>query len=203
MRKLLVATHNLGKVREYREILADLPLLVTYLNEAGVILDVEETGSTFEENAILKATTYAAETGQWTWADDSGLAVDALQGAPGVFSSRFAGPGASDEDRYRKLLHEIAGVPWLNRTARFHCVVALATPDGMVQTVAAALQGYVAYTPVGEFGFGYDPVFYVQQQGCMLAELPPEVKNRISHRAVAAQRARKVLRTMLADARAE
>jgi len=202
MRNLLVATHNLGKVREYRELLADLPLKITYLDEAGVTLDVEETGSTFEENAILKATTYAAETGLWSWADDSGLAVDALQGAPGVFSSRFAGPGACDEDRYRKLLREMAGVPWLDRTACFHCVVALVTPDGFVRTVAGTLPGHVAYTPVGEFGFGYDPVFYIQEQGRMLAELPPQVKNRVSHRAIAAQRSKKVLKTLLTHASA-
>ena len=125
-RKLLVATHNPGKVREYREILADLPLEVTYLDAEGVMLDVDETGATFAENAILKATTYARLTGLWTWADDSGLEVDALGGAPGVYSARYAGPGASDADRYRKLLDALTGVPWDRRTARFRCTVAIA-----------------------------------------------------------------------------
>jgi XTP/dITP diphosphohydrolase len=197
MHKLLVATHNVGKVREYRELLADLLLTVTYLDEAGIGLEVEETGATFEENAVLKATTYASESGLWTWADDSGLAVDALGGAPGVLSSRFSGPGASDEDRYRKLLHEMAGIPWRDRTARFHCVVALATPNGTVRTVPGLLPGHVAYRPVGEHGFGYDPVFYLLDHNCTLAQLPPEVKNRISHRAIASHRAKKVLQAML------
>ena len=124
-RKLLVATHNPGKVREYRELLADLPLEVTYLDAEGITLDVDETGTTFAENAMLKATTYARLTGLWTWADDSGLEVDALGGAPGVYSARYAGSGARDADRYRKLLDALAGVPWDRRTARFRCTVAL------------------------------------------------------------------------------
>ena len=129
-RKLLVATHNPGKVREYQTLLADLPLEVTYLDAEGITLEVEETGHTFAENAVLKATTYARASGLWTWADDSGLEVDALDGAPGVYSARYAGPGASDADRYRKLLDALTGVPWARRTARFRCVVALATPAG-------------------------------------------------------------------------
>ena len=137
-RKLLVATHNPGKVREYRELLADLPLEVTYLDAEGVTLDVDETGATFAENAILKATTYARLTGLWTWADDSGLEVDALGGAPGVYSARYAGPGASDADRYRKLLDALTGVPWDRRTARFRCTVAIAATPGRCRSVARA-----------------------------------------------------------------
>ena len=140
-RKLLVATHNPGKVREYREILADLPLEVTYLDAEGITLEVDETGATFAENAILKATTYARLTGLWTWADDSGLEVDALGGAPGVYSARYAGPGATDADRYRKLLDALTGVPWDRRTARFRCTVALATPDGEARTVDGTCEG--------------------------------------------------------------
>ncbi|MCX7706615.1 MAG: XTP/dITP diphosphatase [Anaerolineae bacterium] len=197
--KLLVATHNPGKAREYRELLAGLPLEVTYLDELGITLEVEETGSTFAENAILKATTYAQVSGLWTWADDSGLEVDALDGAPGVFSSRYAGPGASDVDRYRKLLNALAGVPWDRRTARFRCTVALATPEGAVRTVEGVCEGVIAFGPVGEHGFGYDPVFYLPERGLTMAQLPPEVKNQISHRGRAARGAVAVLAEMLAD----
>ncbi len=197
-RRLLVATHNPGKAREYRELLAGLPVEVTYLDELGLSLEVEETGSTFAENAILKATTYAQVSGLWTWADDSGLEVDALGGAPGVFSSRYAGPGASDADRYRKLLNALAGVPWDRRTARFRCTVALATPEGAVRTVEGVCEGVIAFGPAGEYGFGYDPVFYLPDRGLTMAQLPPEVKNQISHRGRAARAAVAVLAEMLA-----
>lgn len=211
-RKLLVATHNPGKVREYRELLAGLPLEVTYLDAEGIALEVEETGETFAQNAILKATTYARLSGLWTWADDSGLEVAALGGAPGVYSSRYAGPGASDADRYRKLLDALAGVPWDRRTARFRCTVAIATPrgdvpalsldresawDGEVRTVDGACEGIIAFGPAGSNGFGYDPVFYLPDHGATMAQLAPEVKNAISHRGRAAQAATAVLEEML------
>jgi len=185
--KLLVATHNRGKVREYRQLLTDLPLHVTYLDQEGIDLDVEETGESFQENAVLKATTYAAVTGLWAWADDSGLEVDALGGAPGVRSSRYAGPDASDEDRYRKLLG----------TARFRCVVAIATPDGDACQASGCCEGIIGLQPRGSHGFGYDPVFIVTESGCTMAELDPERKNRISHRAMAARAAKVLLRDML------
>lgn len=197
MRKLLVATHNAGKVREYRQLLADLPLEVTYLDELGVDFDVEETGESFTENAVQKATAYAEATGFWTWADDSGLEVDALDGAPGIRSSRYAGPGASDEDRYRKLLRELDGVPWEARTARFRCVVAITTPEGEVHSAPGRCEGIIGFEPRGSHGFGYDPVFFMLQFDCTMAELSPEVKNCISHRARAAQEAKKLLREML------
>ncbi|MDH7485633.1 MAG: XTP/dITP diphosphatase [Anaerolineae bacterium] len=197
MRKLLVATHNAGKVREYRHLLADLPLEVTWLDAEGIAFDVEETGASFAENAVQKATTYAAATGLWTWADDSGLEVDALGGAPGIRSSRYAGPEASDADRNHKLLRELADVPWEQRTARFRCVVAIATPEGDVRTASGCCEGIIAYEPRGSHGFGFDPVFFMPQFGCTMAELSPEVKNRVSHRAQAAQAARKLLRELL------
>ncbi len=211
-RKLLVATHNPGKVREYRELLSGLPLEVTYLDAEGVTLEVDETGDTLAENAILKATTYARITGLWTWADDSGLAVDALDGAPGVYSARYAGPGASDADRYRKLLDALTGVPWAQRTARFRCTVAIAIPDvnvpgtsevpgtwaGAVRTADGVCEGIIAFGPAGSNGFGYDPVFYLPEHSLTMAQLPPEVKNRISHRGRAAQAAVGVLAEMLA-----
>jgi XTP/dITP diphosphohydrolase len=196
-RKLLVATHNPGKVREYQTLLADLPLEVTYLDAEGITLEVEETGHTFAENAVLKATTYARASGLWTWADDSGLEVDALDGAPGVYSSRYAGPGASDADRYRKLLDALTGVPWARRTARFRCVVALATPAGDVQTADGACEGIIAFGPVGSNGFGYDPVFYLPDRGLTMAQLPAEAKNETSHRGRAARAAEMLLDGML------
>jgi len=196
-RKLLVATHNSGKVREYREILAGLPLEVTYLDAEGITFEVEETGTTFAENAILKATIYARLTGLWTWADDSGLEVDALGGAPGVYSARYAGPDATDADRYRKLLDALAGVSWDQRSARFRCTVALATPDGEARTVDGTCEGVIAFGPAGSNGFGYDPVFYFLEQAATMAQLDPGVMNRISHRGRAAQAAVGVLAEML------
>lgn len=205
-RKLLVATHNPGKVREYRELLAGLPLAVTYLDAEGIALDVDETGATFTENAILKATAYALLSGLWTWADDSGLEVDALGGAPGVFSSRYAGPGASDADRYRKLLDALAGVPWDRRTARFRCTVAIAAPARVetlhttslpMRTADGVCEGIIAFGPAGSNGFGYDPVFYLPEHGLTMAQLESETKNRISHRGAAARAAVEVLAEML------
>lgn len=196
--KLLVATHNRGKIREYRELLADLPLQVTYLDAEGITVEVAETGATFYDNALLKATSYARLTGLWTWADDSGLEVDALAGRPGVLSARYGGPGLSDRDRYLKLLDELAGVPDHERTARFHCVVAIALPDGRTGTADGAVAGVILHAPRGEQGFGYDPVFYVPDRRATMAELPPEVKNAISHRGLTARRAKTLLQDLLA-----
>lgn len=196
-RKLLIATRNPGKVREYRELLTDLPIEVTYLDAEGITQEVEETGETFADNAILKATSYAVASGLWTWADDSGLEVDALDGAPGVYSSRYAGPGATDADRYRKLLDALAGVPWSKRTARFRCVVALATPSGQVQTADGQCEGLIAFGPAGNNGFGYDPVFFLPGRNMTMAQLSPEVKHQISHRGLAAHAAEKLLAAML------
>lgn len=198
MRRLLVATHNQGKVNEYRLLLANLPVSVTYLDAEGITLEVEETGQTFAENAILKATTYARTSGLWTWADDSGLEVDVLKGEPGVFSARYAGSGASDRDRYCKLLDALAGVPWSRRTARFCCTVAISSPEGRTCTATGECSGLIAFGPAGTGGFGYDPVFYLPDHGCTMAQLAPEEKNRISHRARAAQAAVHVLEAMLA-----
>ncbi len=200
MTKLLLATHNLGKIAEYRALLADLPVQIVSLQEAGIDLDVEETGATFEENAILKARAYAALSGLWTWADDSGLEVDALDGAPGIHSARYAGPGASDADRWRKLLADLAALPHADPstwTARFRCVVALAGPDGSVHTTEGALEGRIVPQPQGDHGFGYDPIFLIPEKGQTLAQLPTDYKNLISHRGQAAARARVVLSELL------
>ena len=149
-------------------------------------------------NALLKAPSYASLTGLWTWADDSGLEVDALDGRPGVLSARYGGPGLSDRDRYLKLLGELSAVPAQERTARFHCVVAIALPDGHTFTADGAVEGIIVDEPRGEHGFGYDPVFYVPDQRATMAELSNAVKNAISHRAVAASRAKILLQELLA-----
>lgn len=195
--KLLVATHNPGKAREYTQLLADLPLAVTWLDEAGITATVEETEATFLDNAILKARHYAALAGLLTWADDSGLEVDALGGRPGVFSARYGGAGLTDQQRYETLLRELADVPEAQRTARFRCVVALAWPDGRTWTAEGAIEGRILTAPRGANGFGYDPIFFVPDRGASMAELPESVKNQISHRAVAAASARRILADLL------
>jgi XTP/dITP diphosphohydrolase len=197
LRKLLIATHNQGKVREYRELLSELPLEVTYLDAEGITREVEETGATMEENARLKASEYAELSGLWTWADDSGLEVDALGGAPGVYSARYAGEGATDADRYRKLLDALTGVPWDSRSARFRCAVALATPEGEMRVTEGVCEGVIAFGPAGENGFGYDPVFYMPERGATMAQLPSELKNQVSHRARASQKALLLLQGMV------
>ncbi len=196
--KLLVATNNPGKAEEYGALLDDLPVELTYLEAEGITLQVEETSSSFRENAVLKARRYAEASGLLTLADDSGLEVDALGGEPGIRSSRYAGPGASDADRVRLLLENLRQVPWERRQARFRCVVAIATPDGQVHTAEGECHGIIAFEPRGSHGFGYDPVFYMPEFDATMAELPPEVKNRVSHRARAVQAARPLLMKMLA-----
>lgn len=197
MQKLLIATHNPGKIREYQSLLADLPLTVTSLEAEGIVVDVEESGSTFTENALLKACTFARLSGLWTWADDSGLEVDALQGAPGVYSARYAGPGASDRDRYLKLLDALRTVESERRTARFRCVVAICRPDGIAITTEGSVEGRILDAPRGEGGFGYDPVFYLPELGATMAELTRATKNRISHRGQAARAAKERLSDLM------
>ncbi|MCD6289672.1 MAG: XTP/dITP diphosphatase [Anaerolineae bacterium] len=196
-RKLLIATRNAGKLHEYCQLLADLPVEVTSLEEEGITEQVEESGQSFVENAVQKAVEYARLSGLWTWADDSGLEVDALGGEPGVRSARYAGPNANDEDRYRLLLQRMRDVPRGQRSARFRCAIAIATPDGRVEVAEGSCEGKITLSPRGEYGFGYDPVFYVPEYGRTMAELLPEEKNKISHRARAARVAREILCRML------
>jgi non-canonical purine NTP pyrophosphatase (RdgB/HAM1 family) len=197
--KLLIATRNQGKLREYEYLLADLKLDLLDLRKAGIATEVEETGATFEENALLKAETYAQESGLLTLADDSGLEVSALGGEPSIRSARYDGGCGSDEDRYRLLLRRLEGLPEQERGACFRCVIAIATPAGEVHTAGGACEGWIALEPQGHHGFGYDPVFFVPEFGCTLAQLPPEVKNTISHRSRAAEGAQEILRRLQAD----
>ena len=196
VRKLLVATRNPGKAREYRQLLRGVPFEITSLDEEGVAEDVEETGDSFEENASLKARAYLSLSGLPTLADDSGLEVDALRGGPGVKSARYGGDGLSDEDRVTLLLENLKSVAWQDRTGRFRCVIAIAWLSGEVKTVAGVVDGIIQYEPEGTGGFGYDPVFYLPHLGRTMAELTLEEKNGLSHRAQAAGKAVKLLRNI-------
>ena len=202
MTKLLVGTNNPGKIEEYEELLTDLPgtLEVTFPAREGLALEVEESGETFEENARIKALAYSQASGLVSLADDSGLEVDALGGAPGVHSARYAGPAATDTDRYHKLLNALADTPTGQRSARFRCVVAIALPDGTVHTTEGTCEGQIGFAPRGEHGFGYDPVFVVKgYAGRTMAELAPEVKNQISHRGRALAAAQPILQKLLLE----
>jgi XTP/dITP diphosphohydrolase len=187
--KLLLATNNPGKARELTALLQGVPFIITTPQEEGFALEVEETGATFEENAVLKATAFARSSGLLALADDSGLEVDALGGEPGVLSARYAGPEATDEERVRYLLGKLDGIEWSRRDARFRSIIALAEPGGDVQLFEGACDGVIAFEPNGADGFGYDPVFYVPALGKHMAELDLAEKNRISHRGEAARKA--------------
>jgi XTP/dITP diphosphohydrolase len=197
--EVVIATRNAGKLREIQEILAPLGLKVLSLSDFPEIPEILEDGQTFEENAVKKAAAVARQTRRVAIADDSGLAVDALQGRPGVFSSRYAGENATDADRYRKLLKEMAGVPEGQRGAAFICAVAIASPSGKVEVVEGERRGEIALAPKGSHGFGYDPVFYFPEAGKTMAELEPEAKNRISHRAQALEKLNQVLPSFLKE----
>lgn len=182
MRKFLVATKNKGKLKEIEEILAGLPFEVVSMEQAGIDKDIEEYGTTFEENAMIKAKELYRLTGEMVMADDSGLEVDYLNGAPGIYSARFAGEGATDEDKNKKLLELLEGVPFEKRSARFVCVIAVVFPDGRSFTVKGTCDGYIGFAPQGTNGFGYDPLFFLPEYNMTTAQLDPDEKNKISHR---------------------
>jgi XTP/dITP diphosphohydrolase len=192
MVKLLLATNNLGKVVEYKALLRGLPYKLITLADSG-IAPVDEVGQSLEENARLKARTCAVQCRCLTLADDSGLEVDALGGEPGPFSARYAGEGATDTDRINYLLSRLEGIPWSERSARFRCVIAMATPEGEVKLCFGECKGFITFEPAGGHGFGYDPIFYLPELGKTVAELTLEVKNRVSHRGRAAATAYQVL----------
>lgn len=200
MLKLLIATNNPNKAQEYQEILADLPVTVTYLADEGITLDPEETGATFAENAIIKAQAFAQASGLLTLADDSGLEVDALGGEPGVYSARYGGTAKDDHaGRNQLVLGKLAtlNIPWIERTGRFRCVIALATPERLISTVEGTVEGYIAYESKGSNGFGYDPIFFVPELNQTLGEAPSAVKHRISHRGRAGRAAAEVIERMV------
>ena len=199
MPRLLLATNNTGKVAEFRQLLAGCGWELVTPADLGLTIEVEETGQTYAENATLKAVEYAHAGGLVTLADDSGLEVDALDGRPGVLSARYAGADRTDQERVQALLQELASVPDDERTARFRCVIAIADTTGRVELVDGTIEGRIGHEPRGENGFGYDPIFLLPDRGMTTAELPPDEKNAISHRAVAAQKARTVLERWLRE----
>ena len=197
MEKVILATNNEGKIRELSSLISGESWEFISPAAAGIELDVEETGRTFEENAVIKAKSYAKASNLPAIADDSGLEVDALNGDPGVFSARYAGPDASDNKRNEFLLFNLANVPWEKRTARFRCVIAIAFPEDRLILCKGECPGIIAFEPKGENGFGYDPVFYLPELGKSMAEISLEEKNRISHRAKAARKAQEFLTDLL------
>jgi XTP/dITP diphosphohydrolase len=186
--QLVVATQNQGKLKEIRRVLADSGIEVIGLDAFDDLNVAEEDGTTFHDNARKKAVAIAEQTGQLCLADDSGLEVAALGGKPGVYSARFAGEGASDQQNNELLLKELAGVPEAQRQGAFCCVMALCTPEGECQYFEGRIEGRILTESIGDKGFGYDPLFYVESHGCTMAQLPLDEKNRISHRGQALQK---------------
>jgi XTP/dITP diphosphohydrolase len=201
MPRLLLATTNKGKAAEYLDLLKGLDFEIVTLDQAGISQEADEGYNTFEENARHKAAFYAELGGLLTLADDSGLEVEALNGEPRVRSSRYAGDNATDADRDDFLLNKLKDIPQKKRGARFRCIIAVARPGGPVETVEGTCEGYISMEPRGWNGFGYDPVFYLPRYNKTIAELPPEIKNRISHRGRAAARARSLLANALDNPR--
>jgi XTP/dITP diphosphohydrolase len=197
--RLVIATNNRGKLREFRALLADSGYALRSPADLGYAFEVEETGRTFAENARIKALAAARLTGEVALADDSGLEVDALGGRPGIFSARYAGgdstaDGVAEDEQCRIVLAEMAGVPDAERTARFRCVIAIATPEGDVQYAEGVFEGRIGYEMRGDNGFGYDPIFVVAGRDVTSAELAPDEKNAISHRGQAATKALEMLK---------
>ncbi len=191
--KVIIATGNENKLREIRQITADMDIEIVSMKDAGVYVDVEETGTTFEENAYLKASAIAKKSGLPTLADDSGLEIDYLGKEPGIYSSRYMGEDTPYPVKNAELLRRMEGVPDEKRTARFVCAICYVRPDGSSETVRATMEGRVAYEIAGENGFGYDPIFFLPERGCTSAELSPEAKNEISHRGKALRMMRDIL----------
>lgn len=196
MKRIIFATGNKDKLREIREILADLDVEVVSMKEAGIDIDIVEDGTTFEENAVIKAKAIHEVTGEAVMADDSGLEVDYLNKEPGVYSARYMGEDTSYRIKNKSLIDRLEGVPNEKRTARFVCVIALVTEDGQVITTRGDYEGIIGYEEKGENGFGYDPIFYVPEYGCYSAELSREKKNEISHRGKALRLMKEELRKM-------
>jgi XTP/dITP diphosphohydrolase len=197
-RRIVIATHNPGKLREMETLLAPLRFKILSLKDFPEIPPVVEDGATFDENAEKKAKTVADITGLPAVADDSGLMVEALGGRPGVFSSRFAGEKTTDRQKCERLLQEMAGIPEGQRKAAFVCALAIALPKGKVKIVEEKCRGRISFAPRGGYGFGYDPIFFLPECGKTMAELEPEVKNQISHRGRAMNKLKLILPQFLA-----
>ncbi|MGA1863568.1 MAG: XTP/dITP diphosphatase [bacterium] len=194
---LIIATRNKHKVSEIREIWSDLGFRFLSLDDLPQKIEIRETGLTFSENAIKKAFQVAMGVNAYVLADDSGIEVDALGGKPGVFSARYAGLRATDNQNNQKLLNALQGVAWEKRGARYRCVIALIDLQKQIYISEGSCEGIIAFEPSGERGFGYDPIFYVPEYGITMAGLSSEVKNRISHRAKALQKSRQIINRLL------
>ena len=192
--KIVFATGNEGKMREVRLILQDLGFPVLSMKEAGVSLDIEENGTTFAENAMIKAMAVWKQTGGIVLADDSGLAVDYIGGEPGVYSARYLGEDTSYEIKNQAIIDRLADAKEEERTARFVSAIAAVLPDGSELVTEGTIEGLIAHEPAGNGGFGYDPIFYLPQYGCTTAQLEPDVKNELSHRGKALRAIKEQLR---------
>lgn len=206
MDKIIFATGNKNKMIEIRMILADLGIEILSQKEAGITADIVEDGTTFEENALIKATEVARLAAQMpeykgavVLADDSGLEIDYLNKEPGIYSARYMGEDTSYDIKNRTLMDRLAGVPDEKRTARFVCAVAAAFPDGTSEVVRGTMEGIIGYEAAGENGFGYDPIFFLPEYGCTSAELPPEKKNELSHRGEGLRKMRRILEKRAED----
>ncbi|AKL85888.1 YsnA [Bacillus atrophaeus UCMB-5137] len=193
MKEAIIATHNPGKVKEFKDILAPKGYDVKSLADIGFLEEIEETGHTFEENAVLKAEAVAKAVNKMVIADDSGLSVDNLGGSPGVYSARYAGEQKDDTENINKVLKELKGIEKEQRTARFRCALAVSIPGEETKTVEGHVEGYIAEEPKGENGFGYDPIFIVKDKDKTMAELTSDEKNKISHRANALKKLSQLL----------
>ncbi len=195
MSRIIFATGNADKMKEIRMILSDMGMEILSMKEAGANPDIVEDGTTFEENARIKAQSVAKLfPDDIVLADDSGLEIDYLNGEPGIYSARYLGEDTSYEIKNQKLIERLFGVPKEQRTARFVCAIAAALPDGSTKTVRGTIEGYIGEKSAGENGFGYDPIFYVDEYGCSTAQLLPEEKNKISHRGNALRAMREELK---------
>ena len=180
--KIIFATGNKNKMREIRDILSDLGMEILSMKEAGIDKEINEDGKTFEENALIKARAVAEDTDAVVLADDSGLEIDYLNKEPGIYSARYLGEDTSYEIKNQVLLDRLSGVKKEDRTARFVCAIAAVLPDKREFVVRETIEGYIGEKPAGTNGFGYDPIFYVDEYGCSTAELSEEKKNEVSHR---------------------
>ncbi len=195
--KIILATKNKKKITEIQEKFKSFNIEHVSIKDIEGLPDIIEDGATFKDNASKKALVIAQHTGEVSLADDSGLVVDELHGRPGVFSARYAGENASDEDNYKKLLTELGATPEKKRTARFVCVIAIATPGGELHTAEGTCEGTITFEPQGTLGFGYDPVFFLPEYNKTMAEISMEEKNKISHRGEALEKAVPLLESIL------
>lgn len=195
--KIIFATGNPGKMREIRLILEDLGMEILSMKEAGIQAEVEENGTTFEENAVIKAKAIGEQTDAVVMADDSGLEIDYLNKEPGVYSARYLGEDTPYRIKNQNLIERLEGVPEEKRTARFVCVIAAHLPDGRILTTRGTIEGIIGYEERGEGGFGYDPIFYLPEYGCSTAELSMEKKNELSHRGKALRAMKEELKKAL------